>query len=70
MVICLVGADVEVKKWGNSLGVIIPHTIVKKLHLRDGSKIGLEISSKEKISGFGIAKGASSFKRELEEREF
>lgn len=60
----------EVKRWGNSLGVIIPSETAKKLDLTEGEKVGLEIFPKKKISGFGITKGAHSFKRELEEREF
>ena len=61
--------NAEVKRWGNSLSVIIPRETVKKLHLVEGEEIGLEVFPKRKASGFGIAKGAKSFERELEERE-
>ena len=33
----------HVQKWGNSLGVRIPATLAKKLNLREGSSISLEI---------------------------
>ena len=66
----MVSTDVEVKRWGNSFGVIIPKEAAKKLKLEAGKELSLEITLKEKISGFGLAKGAKSFKRELEEREF
>jgi len=61
---------VEVKKWGNSFGVLISSRTVKRLNLQAGEKAQLEIFPKKRISGFGIvAKGAKIFKREIEERE-
>ena len=58
---------VEVKKWGNSFGVLISSKTVKRLNLQAGEKAQLEIFPQKRISGFGIAKGAKSFKREIEE---
>jgi len=69
-VIAVVSVTVEVKKWGNSFGVLIPSETVKKLELGEGEKVNLDITPKKRISGFGIAKGAKSFKREIEERDF
>jgi len=66
----VVNVTVEVKKWGNSLGTRIPSEAAKKLGLREGEKVNLDITSLKRVSGFGIAKGAKSFKREMEEREF
>lgn len=66
----MVSTTVKVKKWGNSFGVLIPKETVRKLCLNEGEKIQLDITLQKKISGFGIAKGAKSFKREIEEREF
>jgi antitoxin MazE len=34
--------EVLIKKWGNSLGVRIPNTIVRELHLKDGSPVEIE----------------------------
>lgn len=66
----MVSATVEVKKWGNSFGVLIPRETVKKLGLSKGEKVQLDIVPQKRISGFGLAKGAKSFKRQIEEREF
>ena len=33
----------KLKKWGSSLGVIVPADIVKKEHLREGEEIIIEI---------------------------
>ena len=38
-----------VKKWGNSLGVRIPNTIVKELSLKDGSFVDIKDKGKEII---------------------
>jgi antitoxin MazE len=38
-----------VKKWGNSLGIRIPHTIVKELSLEDGSFVDIKDKGKEII---------------------
>ena len=62
--------NVEVKKWGNSLGAIIDSKVSKKLGLKEGQKITISIETVQKLSGFGIAKGAKSFKRERDEHEF
>ncbi len=66
----MVSATVEIKKWGNSLGVIIPKETIKKLKLDAGEKVHLEIVPKRRISGFGMTKGGKPFKRELIEREY
>ena len=53
----------EIKKWGNSLGVIIPAEEVKTLNLKEGEIILLDIKKKEKVDAFGIFKDAKSFQR-------
>ncbi len=35
----------QVQKWGNSLGIRIPKTLAKKLHLHSGSKV--EVDAKD-----------------------
>ncbi len=62
-------AAVEVKKWGNSLGVIIPKDKVTELGLSEKDIIDIDILKKEKVSGFGIAKGKKPFEREEPEHE-
>ena len=68
--IFVVTETVEIKKLGNSFGVLISSKTVKRLDLHAGEKAQLEIFPQKRISGFGIAKGTNSFKREIEEREF
>ena len=57
-------ATVELKKWGNSLGIIIPKDKVEELGLSEHDIIDLDIVKKEKVSGFGIAEGRVPYKRE------
>ena len=62
-------ATVELKKWGNSLGVIIPKDKIDELSLSEHDIIDIDIMKKEKISGFGIAKGKIPFTRDHAEHE-
>ena len=57
-------ATVELKKWGNSLGIIIPRDKVEELGLSEHDIIDLDIVKKERVSGFGIAEGKTPYKRE------
>ena len=57
---------VELKEWGNSLGVILPSEALKELSLRKGDKVEIDIVAKKRINGFGIAKGARPFEEEKE----
>jgi len=57
-------ATVELKKWGNSLGIIIPKDKVKELGLSEHDIIDLDIVKKEMVSGFGIAEGRAPYKHE------
>ena len=59
-----------VKKWGNSLGLLIKKKSAKRLALSQGEEGQVEITKKKLVSGFGVARGAKPFKREIEEREF
>ncbi len=52
--------DVETKKWGNSLGVILPKEIAEKEHIKESDKVKLIIlreSSKTLKETFGLLKG-------------
>jgi len=59
-------AAVQIKRWGNSLGVIIPASTAKQLNLKEGKMAIIEIKAKERIDCFGICKGAKPFKEEEE----
>jgi len=54
------------KKWGNSLGIVIPAEITKKMKLKEGQIIEADIKPKKSFDAFGLFKGAKKFKREKE----
>lgn len=61
-------ANVKVKKWGNSLGVILPAEIVRAKNLKEGTELEILINPKNKTKVkdiFGILKG--KLKRDTEE---
>ena len=35
--------ELQVGKWGNSLALRLPATVVKKMHLREGGKVELSV---------------------------
>jgi len=42
--------DVVVKKWGNSLGFIVPKDVVKKRNLKKGDKVKIEFVNGRDLS--------------------
>lgn len=61
--------EVELREWGNSIGVILPSEKLKKLNLHKGDKVEIEIIAKRRLNGFGISAGAESFEEEKEVHE-
>lgn len=60
----------KARKWGNSIGVILPKDVVEKVGIRDGSEVELLVGKKEKNilrELFGSMKGKSKDKRPLAE---
>lgn len=56
----MIMVETEAKRWGNSLGVIIPKDIAEKEHIKESEKVKLLIireGSKTLKETFGIAKG-------------
>ena len=51
--------EVELKEWGNSVGVILPAERLKELGLHKGDKVDIEFIAKRKTDGFGICRGAT-----------
>ena len=51
--------EVQVKKWGNSLGVILPKEIIEQKHLKEDDKIVLlDVVKEGNLSkSFGALKG-------------
>ena len=56
--------ETKVKKWGNSLALIIPKEITRLEDLNEGDTVKVEVSKEKRIDGFGILKGAPKFSRE------
>lgn len=53
--------EVELKEWGNSIGVILPIEKLREYQLKKGDRVIIDITTKQKIDGFGICKGAKPF---------
>ncbi len=50
-------AEVLVKKWGNSLGVILPKQMVEKEHLEENEKIVIDVRKEANLTKiFGTLK--------------
>ncbi len=67
--LCLNMIELELKEWGNSIGVILPAERLKQLGLKKGDKIEIHIK-KKRIDGFGICKKAQSFMEESDSDKF
>lgn len=57
--------ETKTKKWGSSLGVIIPKEIVREERLREGENIRINILSKKKTTGADIF-GKLKFKKPIQ----
>ena len=55
----MIQAEAEVRKWGNSLGVIIPKETVEKEHIKEKEKIRFLIVRDSNVlrETFGMVKG-------------
>lgn len=64
-------AEIRVKKWGNSIGIIIPNEIAKIEEISDGDIIKVDIMNNRRVDGFGMFKnsGMTPFKREKDRRD-
>ena len=54
----------KVKKWGNSLGIVVSREAVEEMRLREGQEVNVQIVKKQKPDGFGICEGAKPFQRD------
>jgi len=59
-------AETRIKRWGNSLALIIPKEIAKHEDLSAGDVVKIDISKEKRIDAFGILKGATRFSKEDE----
>ena len=62
-------AEVKVREWGNSLGVIIPKEIAEHIGLHRDETIKIDIIKKKRYDGFGLLKGIGKFEEEKEMHE-
>jgi antitoxin component of MazEF toxin-antitoxin module len=69
LIVFMCHVAVEIRKWGNALGEIIPKDKVVELGLSEKDIIDIDILKKEKVSGFGISKRKKPFEREESEHE-
>lgn len=61
--------EVKTKKWGNSIGVIIPNEAVERLNIKPEEEIIIEIEKKSNVlkEMFGKAKFKKPAKKMIEE---
>jgi len=61
--------EVKTKKWGNSIGIIIPSEAVEKLNIKPEEKIVIEINRKENVLAemFGTMKSKKTARQMLDE---
>jgi len=50
--------EVTIKKWGNSMGIVIPREVIERQHLKENEKVIVTIVKKADLSHlFGMLKG-------------
>lgn len=54
----------QAKKWGNSFGVLIPREIARKINLKEGQILQIEVKLKKRIDAFGKFRNAGQFREE------
>jgi hypothetical protein len=55
---------VLVRKWGNSLGILLPRELVEETGVSDQDMVDVTVVRKKKTSGFGLCRGAGPFVEE------
>lgn len=54
----MMNEEVIIKKWGNSMGIVIPKELVEKQHLKENEKVMITIIKKADLSAiFGSFRG-------------
>jgi len=62
-------AEIKIKKWGNSLALIVPKGIVRQEEIDEGDIVKVEIEKEKRVDAFGILKGMPRFERDKDEHE-
>jgi len=61
----------KAKKWGNSFGFVIPVEVARKIKLKEGQIVEIDIRLKKRIDAFGKFNKAKPLKKEkIEHSEF
>jgi len=63
-------AEVKVKQWGNSIGVILPKEIAQHEGIIKGDTIKIDIVKQKRVDAFGLFKGAKYKEEPIEHEEF
>ncbi len=61
--------EIKTKKWGNSIGLVIPHEAIERLNIRPEEKIIIEIEKNDNVlrEMFGKAKFKKSAKKMIKD---
>jgi antitoxin component of MazEF toxin-antitoxin module len=60
--------EAKVRKWGNSMGIVLPKKIVEKQNLKDGGLVTVQLVGKTDLKDiFGIFKNEKINVRKLRE---
>ena len=65
----MVIVESKAKKWGNSIGFIVPKQVLEDIGVKEGETIEIDIKRKKRINGFGLFRNARPFS-ESEEHDF
>lgn len=58
--------EAKIRKWGNSLALIIPREITRLEDLSEGDTVKMDISKEKRVDAFGMFRGAPRFSKEDE----
>ena len=65
----MVVVENKAKRWGNSFGVVIPAEVARKIKLKEGQIVEVDIRLKKRVDAFGMFSGAKPFKEDKIEHE-
>lgn len=57
----MIHVTVPVRKWGNSLGILLPKEVVDEIDVSEEDFVDIHMVKKKKVTGFGLCKGGSPF---------
>ena len=61
----MIQVNTKTRKWGNSVGVIIPNEVIKEQGIKEGQEVIMTIISKKKTTGEEIF-GKLKFKKPIQ----